>query len=499
MAAVPSLRILPQNEAPPRKQGKYVLYWSIAQRRLTWNFALQRAAEWARTFDLPLLILEPLRCDYPWACDRFHRFVLQGMAHNAAMAAERGVAYYPYVEPEPGAGQGLLSALAQLAAVVVTDEFPCFFLPRMVRAAAARLDVRLEAVDSNGLLPLAAAEREFHRAFDFRRFLQRGLAPHLNELPLADPLNALHLPRLAEIPGPILRAWPPAGARLLGASPEALAALPCDHAIGPAAMAGGGAAAQAALTRFVERSLPRYADGRNEPDDEVSSGLSPYLHFGHLSAAEVFAAIARREDWSPGNLTGSVTGSKEGWWGMSPAAEGFLDQLVTWRELGYNFCARRADYDRYESLPDWAQATLADHARDRRPHLYTHEEFASATTHDPLWNAAQTQLVREGRMHNYLRMLWAKKILEWSPTPREALATMIDLNNRYAVDGRNPNSYSGIFWTLGRFDRPWAPERPIFGRIRYMSSENTARKLHIKNYLRRYAPVPTPSPTLFDR
>ncbi|MEJ2699620.1 MAG: deoxyribodipyrimidine photolyase, partial [Desulfuromonadales bacterium] len=158
------------------------------------------------------------------------------------------------------------------------------------------------------------------------------------------------------------------------------------------------------------------------------------------------------------------------------------------RELGFNFCAFRDDYDRYESLPDWARQTLDAHAEDPRPTLYSLDEFAAADTHDPLWNAAQGQLLREGRLHNYVRMLWGKKILEWSASPREALAIMVELNNLYALDGRDPNSWSGIFWCLGRYDRPWGPERPIFGKIRYMSSQNTARKVRVKDYIRKYAP-----------
>jgi len=194
----------------------------------------------------------------------------------------------------------------------------------------------------------------------------------------------------------------------------------------------------------------------------------------------------RREQWSPANLSQKASGSSSGWWGVSETAESFLDELITWREVGYNMCALRDDYDRYESLPEWAKDTLAEHADDPREHVYGLEEFENADTHDDLWNAAQRQLTREGRIHNYLRMLWGKKILEWSASPQEALDTMIELNNKYGVDGRNPNSYSGIFWVLGRYDRPWGPERPIFGKVRYMSSANTARKVRVKNYIRKH-------------
>jgi deoxyribodipyrimidine photo-lyase len=176
-----------------------------------------------------------------------------------------------------------------------------------------------------------------------------------------------------------------------------------------------------------------------------------------------------------------------GFWNLGVNAEAFMDQLMTWREIGFNMCARQDNYDRYDSLPDWAKKTLKDHAKDKRPYVYTLEEFESARTHDSLWNAAQRQLVAEGRIHNYLRMLWGKKILHWTQSPQEALEVMIHLNNKYALDGRDPNSYSGIFWVLGRYDRAWGPEREIFGKIRYMTSESTRSKFSVKGYLQRYA------------
>ncbi|MEZ4468400.1 MAG: hypothetical protein R3F43_29185 [bacterium] len=232
---------------------------------------------------------------------------------------------------------------------------------------------------------------------------------------------------------------------------------------------------------------------RSHPDADAASGLSPWLHFGHLSPIAVVAGIFDAEGWHPGRL-GKVTGARAGWWGLSATAEAFLDELVTWREVGFGFCYHRPDdYFAFDSLPDWARATLTEHAVDPRPVVYDRATLEAARTHDPLWNAAQTELVRTGRMQNYLRMLWGKKVLEWSRTPAEALDTLIELNNRYALDGRDPNSYSGIFWTLGRFDRPWGPTRPIFGTIRYMSSESTARKLKLKGYLARFGEDPQPS------
>jgi deoxyribodipyrimidine photo-lyase len=198
------------------------------------------------------------------------------------------------------------------------------------------------------------------------------------------------------------------------------------------------------------------------------------------------AAVLRADGWDPSKLAKKPTGSKAGWWGASVPAEAFLDELVTWREVGLNAARHLPDYTRYESLPAWARKTLADHAPDPRPHRYGREQLAAAATHDEVWNAAQRQLLRDGRIHNYLRMLWGKKVLEWSASPEEAMDTLFWLNDRWALDGRDPNSVSGIMWILGRYDRAWGPERPIFGKIRYMASANTARKLDLKPYLARW-------------
>jgi deoxyribodipyrimidine photo-lyase len=484
LPAAPALRVRAANERPWRSKGDHVLYWTTSARRGAYNFALQHAAARAQHFGVPLLMLEALRCDYRWASARLHRFVLDGMRDNARWFAERGIAYLPYVESERGAGKGLLAALSQRACGVVTDDFPCFFLPRMLAAAAAKCAARVEAIDSNGLLPLQAAPEAFPTAYAFRRFLHRNLAPHLAVFPLADALAGAKLVEGA-FPADVLAKWPAASRALLEGDAAELAKLPIDAVVGPAARRGGARAALAGLHDFFDRKLVDYSEQRNQPEPEMTSRLSPYLHFGHVSVHEVFAELAQREEWTPARLGAKAHGKREGWWNMSAPAEGFLDELVTWRELGYVFCARRPDYDRYESLPAFALDTLEKHARDPRPHVYTLAEFEAAHTHDPLWNAAQRQLVREGGIHNYLRMLWGKKILEWSAAPRDALDVMVELNNRYALDGRNPNSYSGIFWTLGRFDRPW-PERKVFGAVRCMTSESTAKKLDLAPYLAKF-------------
>jgi deoxyribodipyrimidine photo-lyase len=453
---VPGIRVRAANRRPVRADGDHVVYWMIASRRTRRNFALQHAAWRARELGRPLVVLEPLRIGYPWACPRFHRFVLDGMRDNAEACAAHGVTYLPYVEPAEGAGRGLLAALAERACAVVTDEYPCFFLPRMVAAAAEALPVLLETVDGNGLLPLEATGS-------------------------------------ATIPREVRKRWPSASEALLNGSPEALAELGLEGPP-PVAQSGGPLAARGVLDRFLRDGLARYGDGRNHPDDDAASGLSPYLHFGHISAHEVVGRVLREEDWNPSRLSLEVTGSRNGWWGVESAAESFLDEVITWREIGHVFSFHRPeDHDRFTSLPDWARATLAEHAGDPREHVYSLEELDTAQTHDRIWNAAQNELRATGRMHNYLRMLWGKKVLQWTARPEDAAAILIELNNRWALDGRDPNSYSGIFWVLGRFDRAWGPERPIFGKIRYMTSENTAKKLRLREYLARWAEPAEPN------
>ena len=483
LGGAPALRIRPANDKPINPTGRFVLYWMIAARRASSNFALDRALAWARELGLPLVVLEALRVDYRWASARLHRFVMDGMADNLRAFSASEVLYHPYVEPDKGAGRGLLERLAEDAAVVVTDEYPCFFLPQAVAAAAARVDLRLEAVDSNGLLPLAAVPQAYPAAVHQRRFMQSSLRAHLTSAPSRSPLAEGLPPRLPALPDELLRRWPAATTALLGGDRSALAALPVDHGVPVVAARGGAVAARRALQSFVRSRLELYHENHNHPDEMGTSRLSPYLHFGHVSAHEVFDAVMRHERWNVGKLAPRPSGAREGWWGVGKGAEAFLDQLVVWRELGFAMCAKRPDdYFRFEGLPAWAQRTLEAHATDPRRFVYDLEAFERAETHDPLWNAAQREMLRDGWMHNYMRMLWGKKILEWSATPREALATMVALMDRWSLDGRDPNSYAGYMWILGRYDRPW-PERAIYGTVRSMSSENTARKVRVSRYL----------------
>jgi len=482
---LPALRLELVDDRPPRAEGDYVVYWMTAARRLRWNFALDRAVAWAEELQRPLVIVEVIGCGGRWDCDRFHRFLLQGARNHVCQARDFPVRYYPYLERKPGAGRRFLTELGRRACVVVTDNYP-IRLPS-VDTLPAELPCRCEKIDGNGLLPIRAADRAFPTAYAFRRMLQRVLPEHMLAAPQADPLDSVRLPALGELPEQLTRRWPPVS---FERSERELAKLPIEHGVPPAPPEGGSGAAVDRWRGFLNHQLPAYPDRRNQPEADGSSRLSPYLHFGHISTHEVFHDLAREEDWNPTLLADKATGARAGWWGMSEWAEAFLDQFITWRELGFNGCTFLPHYDRYASLPDWARATLAQHAADPRPYVYSPAEFDAAQTHDPLWNAAQTQLRTQGVIHNYLRMLWGKKILEWTSHPEEALEIMIDLNNRYALDGQDPNSYSGIFWILGRYDRAWGPKRPIFGTVRFMSSTNTARKFRVRNYIQEHSADP---------
>ncbi len=480
-----------------------MLVWLTASRRTRFSYVLDRAVEHARTLGRPLLVFEALRAGYSHASDRHHAFVLAGLADNAAACAAAGVAYLPWVEPSPGAGRGLLAFLAARACVVVTDDWPGFFVPRMVEAASQQLDVRLELVDGNGLVPLASAGRPFPSAYAYRAHLQRELPREMWTPPTPAPLTRLDVgglnkqpPWLREFVAETHEKWPGAAGvdavwRATDDETKAAAidavvrALPIDHAVPVTSTRGGAVAAHERLTAFLADGLDRYGEERSHPDSGASSELSAWIHYGHLGTHEIVDAVARREGWTPASFIreGHRLGTREGFWGMGASAEAFLDELVTWRELGLVEARYRPSYDRFESLPEWARATLEAHAVDPRASAYDLATLERAATHDALWNAAQRELLREGRIHNALRMLWGKKILEWSPSPRDALAWMTYLNDRWALDGRDTNSVSGIFWCLGRYDRPWAPERPVFGTIRYMSSENSKRKWRLSKYL----------------
>lgn len=480
-------------DLPPRQDGQYVLYWLTATRRIERNHALDQALAWAKELGKPLVVLEALRSDYRWACPRHHRVILDSMAERQAELASAGVRYYPYVERKKDGGKGLLAAMAKHATVVVGDRHPGFHFPAMLNAARAQVETRFEAMDSVGLLPLDVAPGPLPSAYVLRRRVQKNLPEWLGQTAADHPLRG-YAGGPATIDPKIQARWPEATSAELAPEARLESKIPLAYDVPITSWKGGTQPARDLLQRFIGEQLLRYDERRMEASP--ASGLSMALHYGFLCPSTVLDAVLDAEGTDRVQLIPGLTeranssrGARAGWWQLSENAEMFLDQLVTWRELGQRFADQNPDCERYGTQPDWAVATLEAHRKDVREFAYTKEQFELARTHDPLWNAAQRCLVREGWMPNYLRMLWGKNLLWWSQDPEEAWDLLFDLNNLYALDGRDPNSMSGITWVFGRFDRPFGPERPVIGKLRPMSSANTKRKMALGGFLDRFDEV----------
>jgi deoxyribodipyrimidine photo-lyase len=481
-------RVRQVNDRGESRGGDYVLYWMQIARRLDHNHALDHALAQAGRLGKPLVVYEGLRLDYPWASLRLHRFILEGMRENAAAAARLGLNYWPWVERKVGEGRGLLAGLAARAALVVTDDFPCFIVPGQTAALAGRAEVAVMAVDAGSVVPLSRLGATVSAAAHLRPRIHRAFAAAWEHRAAARP----------RVPASAARTVaPPFEPAALADLDALIDTLPVDRSVCPVAQTpGGGSAARDRLAAFIAHRLRGVAARRSHPAPPAEarqSGLSPYLHFGHLAIEEVVERVLLSTGaWSPATLNAHAVGRREDFFCRDADVNSFLDEALTWRDLGLHWHReRRADTASLESaLPAWARATLGAHAADRRAHTYTPAEWEAGATHDPLWNAAQRELMATGTIHNYLRMLWGKKVIEWSRTPQEAYMTLVHLNNKYALDGRDPSSYTGILWCFGLFDRPWAPERPVLGTVRYMSSENTARKFKLGPYLDYVAALP---------
>jgi deoxyribodipyrimidine photo-lyase len=458
----PRLRVLGRGE---RTTGEFVVYWAQMYRRARSNAALSYAIAEANERALPLVVYEALRVDYPHASARHHAFVLEGARGEAARYRERGAGYAFFLPKSRAEARGVLRALAARAALVVTDDFPAFVTPTQLARAAAALPCPFVAFDDNAVTPLALFPREEYAARTLRPKVHRALGEWLR--PIEEPSCSRPPPDRLALP------FDPFDVERADLA-RAIAALPIDQGVGPVAESPGGSSeARRRLERLVGGRLGAYPDDHNHPDRDASSRLSPYLHFGHVSAREV--ALAVRDADAP-----------------AAARDAFLEQLLVRRTLAFNFARTNPAHATYDAAPDWAKKTLAEHARDARPRLYARAELEAARTGDELWNAAQRELVATGAVHNYLRMLWGKLTIAWKADPREAFDDLLYLNDRYALDGRDPNTYANVLWCFGKHDRPWGPARPIYGTVRYMTSDSARRKLDLDAYLRRWGVEPKP-------
>lgn len=423
-------------------KGRYVLYWMQQSQRSEYNHALEYAIESANELSVPVVVYFGLTDSYPEATERHYEFMLEGLRETKAALENRGIQLVvKYCSPASGA-----SLIAKDACLIVADRGYLRHQVEWRDLVARRAECPVVMVESDLIVPVEeASPKEDYTAGTFRPKIRRKLSRYLK--PLEE-----HLPKK--------------DSRNIPFESFALSTdrLEIDRSVLPVRwLKGGTSEAKRRLDAFTEEKLDYFEDLRNDPSRDLVSHLSPYLHFGQVSALYIALKVAASD---------------------SSGKEAFLEELITRRELSMNFIHYNPRYDSFDSLPSWVEKTLQEHIKDHREYLYSMEELENAGTHDEYWNAAQKEMVVRGKMHGYMRMYWGKKIFEWSPDPKEAYRTACILNNRYSLDGRDPASYTGVAWCFGKHDRAWQ-ERKVFGKVRYMNDRSLERKFDIARYVKK--------------
>ncbi|WP_421900864.1 deoxyribodipyrimidine photo-lyase [Maridesulfovibrio sp.] len=423
-----------------------VVYWMSREQRVRDNWGLLHARELAGS-TRPLIVVFCLVPSFLGANLRQYDFMLKGL--QQVERDLRGLGYdFALLSGQPD--QTLPDFVRKVrAGIVVTDFDPLRIKQQWQVNIGQKLNVPLLEVDGHNVVPARfVTDKREYGARTIRPKIQKLLPEFLEEFPEL-------LPASQKGEGFPMVDWD-----------QVRNSLEVDESIGPVDLASGEAAAHAALNEFVEHGLGDYAEKRNDPNAEATSRLSAYYHFGQLAPQRAALTVASRP--------------------AGDSVDSYLEELIIRRELSDNFCLHTPNYDSLDSAPEWALKTLAEHSADRRDYIYSYDEFEQARTHSALWNAAQSQMVRSGFMHGYMRMYWAKKILEWSASAEEALRITIALNDRFELDGRDPNGYVGALWSIGGVhDRGWK-KRPVFGSIRYMNERGCRRKFDVDAYVRKW-------------
>ena len=443
-------RIHCRNAIGPRK-GRYVLYWMQQSQRAAYNHALEYAADRANELALPLLVVFGLTGRFPEANERHYAFMLEGLRETRRALAQRGIQLVIRLNaPDQAALE-----LADDAAFLVADRGYLRVQRQWRDRVAKSLTCPMVEVESDAVVPVeTASDHEEYAARTLRPKVTRALAQFL--VPLA--------PRRLKRDSMGL-AFDGLDMDDIGA---VLGQLRLDRGVPrTSAYIGGAAQAERRLQAFLDDRLAAYESGVNDPANDGQSGMGPYLHFGQISPLHIALEVSARANGKSAESTGV-----------------FLEQLIVRRELALNFTHFNPGYDRFDALPDWARKTLAKHAHDRRDIVYTPAQLEASQTHDAYWNAAMTEMRLTGKMHGYMRMYWGKKILEWTAGAQEAFDLTLALNNKYFLDGRDPNGYTNVAWLYGKHDRPWQ-ERPVFGTIRYMNAKGLERKFDMAAYVAR--------------
>jgi deoxyribodipyrimidine photo-lyase len=462
-------------------EGEYVLYWMQASQRLDENWAYRAAVRAADKFGRPLVVHQGLDPTYPHASDRHHAFIIQGARDTAHRADELGVHYQFVLRHRRDDDRRVVDRLAARAYLVVTDLYPTAGIRERNERVASRVTCRMIAVDSFCTVPSGLFPGVEYAARTIRPKIARVLTHSLEHVDDHPPQRDPH-PQLISS----LRDTTQSTTFDFSGDREAfdtrlqreLARCEINHAVGVVALRGGSAAAHARLQHFVDGDgLASYAERQNEASHpESTSGLSPYLHHGQIASAHVVRAAL--ESGSPVD-----------------SVDRFVQQVTTWRELSFNWCIRTRDFDQLSALPEWLQRSMAEHVDDTRPARYDLETLERGQTGDALWNAAQRQLLDTGVIHNYPRMLWGKTLILWTKDYEHAVRWAFHLNDKWALDGRDPNSVGGIMWCFGLWDRPWG-NKPVWGGIRPMVTSRARLKFDVDSYVRQWSaerPVPATS------
>jgi len=445
-------RVTVRRGGEPDRRGKCVVYWMQRAQRGRDNHAVDLAVDVANELGLPLVVFFAGIANFPHANLRHYAFLNRGLVDVEDDLAERNIRFVLRNAPRESL-ERFLSDVG--AAFLVGDENPMREPEKWRRALAEKIRIPFWTVDADVVVPSKLMERAQYGACTIRPRLYRMLPEFLRpyENPTAERVWKRPKDLIADSPREdMTRGW-----------------KELDRSVKPVeAWVGGHRAAVTRLRHFATKLLKNYERDRNKPEVDGTSMLSPYLHFGHIGPVTIALAVdaAAKKDSS-----------------LKAARDGYFNELIAWRELAVNFAKYTPNYDSADCAEDWAKKTIAEHARDERERLYSLAELERGETYDELWNAAQTQMTEFGWMHNYLRMYWAKKILELTPDVQTAVKWAIYLNDKYFLDGRDPNGYAGIAWSMvGKFDRAWG-ERPVFGKIRYMSGASTGRKFDSKLYV----------------
>ena len=448
LSNIQSSRIQTLNDLGPAK-GDFVLYWMQQSQRAEYNHALEYAVQQANKIDQRVLVVFGLMDDYPEANLRHYTFMLEGLQETRAALAKRGIK----MVVQKGNPADVALSVGRNASLIVCDRGYLRHQRRWREKVARNADCRVAQIESDVVVPMEVVSNKAEYA---ARTIRPKIHKHLNDYlvgfkPAKIKKSSLNI----QISGLDLTD----AAAVAGKMSIDKSVLPVT-----AFFTGGTSAAKKIFREFLRQRFINYVDNRNQPQTDDISHMSKYLHFGQISPLYLALEILKTDRR------------------LKNAREAYLEELIVRRELAMNFVYHTPKYDSYACLPPWAQKTLAEHKKDRREYLYTHRQLENARTHDEYWNAAMREMKTTGFMHNYMRMYWGKKILEWAKTPEQAYKTALALNNKYFLDGRDANSYAGVAWVFGMHDRAWF-ERPIFGKIRYMAASGLERKCDIQAYV----------------